>query len=833
MKNIKFIFIIILLFTININKVNAAKSIKDGTYVIKSALNETKVIDLYRGNTTNETNIQLYTNNNSDNQKWNITYENDGYYNISSALNENMAMDIYKGAFSNYSNIQLYKNNHSINQKWSINYIGNGYFKIISTNKNYCMDVNGGKTANETNIQLYKCNNSNAQKFRLVEVVEEEKTIEDGTYIITSALNDTKALYVHQGKTANGTNVEIYSLQNSSNQKWQIKYLNDGYYQITSKLSKSKCLDVNGAIFSPETNVQLYDCNTSLAQKWIIKDVGNGLYNIITAGNHMYMDIYRGLTTNGTNVQIYFGNDGIGQKFKFTKINDTILESGTYTIKTSLDKEKSLDVYGGKPEKNTEIKLYNSSNFNGQKFYITKLDNEYYTIKTALDSNLYLTIDTSSNLKLSETEKEWEISYIDEDQFYIIDKNTGYYLTIKDSNTSNGTAIELKSRNESNAQKFFIEETKINELDRSIADGYYLIKSSIDTKKGLDVYRGLKNNNTNVELYTLSNGNNQIWYFKYLNNGYYSITSAMNPNTSLNNTNNNVDLYQTNISANTQQWKLTDDTNGNKIIISKSNNTCIDLPYSKTDNETNIQTFSCNNQNNQKFKLVKYTETKTYTGIDVSQYQGTVDWAKVSNTNIGFVMLRLGYGDNWTSQDDKKFITNINELEKYNIPYGVYLYSYAKNITGSTALNANSESATSEAAHVIRVLNSITYKPNLKTAVYIDMEDESTVSLGKTKLTSIADKFCSTIESNGYNCGIYANTSWLTNNLDAKSLANKYNIWLAEWTKHEVAPSYTTAMTLIPSYNLTNYKLWQFSSKGSINGITGNVDVDLGFDIFD
>ena len=87
------------------------------------------------------------------------------------------------------------------------------------------------------------------------------------------------------------------------------------------------------------------------------------------------------------------------------------------------------------------------------------------------------------------------------------------------------------------------------------------------------------------------------------------------------------------------------------------------------------------------------------------------------------------------------------------------------------------------------------------------MEDSSTQSLGKTKLTQIADKFCSTVQANGYGCGIYANTSWLTNYLDSKSLASKYDIWLAEWPYgSSPSPSYTTAMTLKPSYNLTNYK---------------------------
>ena len=93
-------------------------------------------------------------------------------------------------------------------------------------------------------------------------------------------------------------------------------------------------------------------------------------------------------------------------------------------------------------------------------------------------------------------------------------------------------------------------------------------------------------------------------------------------------------------------------------------------------------------------------------------------------------------------------------------------------------------------------------------------------------------KYCNILNSNGYNCGIYANQNWLYNNLNSKLLSQKYAIWLAKWP-YEYAPSFSDAIKMTPNYNYTNYKIWQFSSKGSIDGISGNVDVDIGYDIFD
>ena len=817
------------------------RSINDGEYIISSSLDSNKNLDVSEAKTTNGTNVQLYQSNGNKAQNWKITYLNNGYYSIKTSLDDSKCLTVNNNNFIPYSNIEIRDCNNSDAQQFIIKYIENNYFSIITKINTVYLDVDGAKTANNTNVQIFYNNGNNAQKWKFTEVITAEQTLDDGTYIISSALDNNKNLDVSEAKTTNGTNIQIYQNNGNNAQKWKITYLNNGYYKIRSALNNNKCLDVSGGNFNVYSNIQLYDCNNSNAQMFIIKDIGNGYFSIVTSKNTLYLDVDGAKTANNTNVQLFYNNRNNAQKWKFTKLDTKNIEDGIYTINSSIDETKLVDVDGGKAIEGTNVQIYEQNKNNAQNWYIKKMNNGYYTIRSGLYSLFYLSADSmtnKSNIKISTKETLWELEYINEEIYSIRLKDTDLYLTIASNNPNNNTNVYLTEYSNSKTQQFKILQTTINQNNYTLSNSYYKIETQLNSNMLLDVDGAKKTNGTNIQLYENNGNNAQIWFLKYIGNGYYSITSSLNPNTSLDLANGNISngtniqLYRKN-NTDAQQWKLKDDGDGNISFISKKSNICIASNNSSITNGTNIQANTCDYQNTQKFKLVRHTKPKTYTGIDVSQYQGTIDWAKVSNTNIGFVMLRLGYGDNWTSQDDKKFINNVNELEKYNIPYGVYLYSYAKNITGSTALNANSESATSEAAHVIRVLNSISYKPNLKTAVYIDMEDESTVSLGKTKLTSIAYKFCSTIESNGYNCGIYANTSWLTNNLDAKSLASKYNIWLAEWTGGDKAPSYTQAINLTPKYNLTKYKLWQFSSKGSINGITGNVDVDLGYDIFD
>ena len=133
-------------------------------------------------------------------------------------------------------------------------------------------------------------------------------------------------------------------------------------------------------------------------------------------------------------------------------------------------------------------------------------------------------------------------------------------------------------------------------------------------------------------------------------------------------------------------------------------------------------------------------------GIDVSDWQGDIDWAKAKAAGVKFALLKCGYGMDLTDQDDDCFVRNASECERLGIPYGVYLYSYANTM----------EKAKSEAAHVIRMLKG--RKPQYP--VYLDLEDEITLSASKEQILAQVKAWCEIIEATGYKAGIYANLYW-------------------------------------------------------------------------
>lgn len=829
-----------LAFTFDVN----AATLKEGVYTIKSALGTNMVIDVDNAGTRNKTNVQLYSSNGTNAQKWYVKPIEDGYYEITTMLDNNLSLDVDNAGKSNKTNVQIYTKNNTNAQKWYIKDAGGGYYNIISKCNGLYVDVYNAETRNKTNIQMWNGNGTNAQKFRFVEDLVGQQSLEDGIYKISSFVDQTKALSI-QGNADQNAKVVLGESDSSLEQMWRVKYLGNGYYTITLYANEWMALDVQGGSSASGTDLQLYQNNNTNAQKWIIK-AEDGYYSIVSALDHMYVDIDNGTIKSGTGVQIYQPNGTNAQKFTFTKVEEPKIENGYYTFNSALDNSKVVDANSMIAVNSIPTILNINNNMNSQKWYIEYLADGYYSIKSALDNNFVL--DVRNNDKVNKTKvqiyasngseaQKWYIKDAGDGYYYIIAKNSNKYLDIDNANSANGTSVQIYTGNKTKAQKFKLTPTTANESDAPThiyEEGYYTINTKLANGKVLDVDNAKKANGTNVQLYSANSSVAQIWYLKKLDNGYYAILSSMNPEIALtaasgdrtNGVNVQISKYA---DLDTQKWAIKNAGSNYVVITSKANGLNIDVKGGYTSNGTNIQLYQNNSADAQFFKIQKFDGQKVYTGIDVSHHQNIIDWATVSNSDIGFVIIRAGYGGNWTNQDDRQFLNNVEACEKYNIPYGLYLYSYASEIDNDDT------SAQNEARHMLRLLDQIkqyNYSPNLGTKVFIDMEDNSVVNAGKEQLTNVSDTFCSQIEANGYSCGIYANKTWLTKHLNTQELVKKYDIWLAEWLPVP-SPSFGYAKSQRPTYNLTPYKYWQFASDGKLNGISGNVDFDLGYDIFD
>ena len=192
-------------------------------------------------------------------------------------------------------------------------------------------------------------------------------------------------------------------------------------------------------------------------------------------------------------------------------------------------------------------------------------------------------------------------------------------------------------------------------------------------------------------------------------------------------------------------------------------------------------------------------------GIDVSKYQGNIDWGAVAASGINFAIIRVGYRGSSSGAlvQDPYFKKNISGATKAGIKVGLYFFTQA----------VNEAEAVEEASMAMSLASGykVTYP------IFIDTESASggrANGLSKSTRTAVVKAFCQTVRNGGYKAGVYASKSWYANQLNASAL-NGYCIWVAQ---------YNSSCTYSGKYDM-----WQYSSKGSVSGIKGNVDMNISY----
>lgn len=194
-------------------------------------------------------------------------------------------------------------------------------------------------------------------------------------------------------------------------------------------------------------------------------------------------------------------------------------------------------------------------------------------------------------------------------------------------------------------------------------------------------------------------------------------------------------------------------------------------------------------------------------GIDVSKYNGLIDWKETKLAGVEFAIVRCGYRGSATGVivEDPYFRTNMKNAQAAGIPLGVYFFTQA----------TNNVEAVEEASAVIELIKDY----DIAYPVFIDTESAG----GKGRADKLAvdvrshavQTFCETMRNGGYMAGVYASKNWFNNRLDITKLSGDNVTWLAEYNEK-------------PTYGGT-YQLWQYSSGGHISGIEGNVDMNISY----
>lgn len=247
-------------------------------------------------------------------------------------------------------------------------------------------------------------------------------------------------------------------------------------------------------------------------------------------------------------------------------------------------------------------------------------------------------------------------------------------------------------------------------------------------------------------------------------------------------------------------WKLSED----KLTYTKDFN----------ENQSYITEVKDIYGNTTKVKIsITQIKKKVLNGIDVSVYQGTIDWTKVSKSGVDFAMIRAGYrgyGDKGVLVEDSMFSKNVLGAKTNKMDIGIYFYTQAINV----------EEAKEEAKFVVNLIKK--YGIDVKYPIAIDTElspigTGRADNISKEKRTEVVKAFCETIKKLGYKPMVYASKYWLYDNLNVQQIS-QYDTWLAHYTdKTDYKYSYT---------------MWQYTSTGNVDGITGNVDKSYCYKIY-
>ena len=626
-------------------KIEAKKTVEEGTYKITMANAPSQSVTIDGGSTQNSANVHIWQYGNALQQEFNLVYDGNGYYEII-AVNSGKRLDV--AGWGNGANIEQWsENKNTDSQKWIIYQNAEGNYNIISKRQNLYLTVHNSNSQNGTNIEGYEKNKRNGQEFKL----EKIDKIEEGIYKISLANAPTQSVTVANGSMENSANVNIQKYSNKRYQQFEIKYTEEGYCEIISVRS-GKRLDTAG--WGNGVNVEQWDENKSSdSQKWIIKKNENGNYYIISQRLHLYLTANNSNSSDGTNLEGYEKNGGSGQEFKIEKIEEEIVEAkktveeGTYKITMANAPSQSVTIDGGSTQNSANVHIWQYGNALQQEFNLVYDGNGYYEI-IAVNSGKRLDVAGWGNgANIEQWEKnvntdsqKWIIYQNLEGNYNIICKRQDLYLTVHNSNSQNGTNIEGYEKKYDDSQSFNLEKVS-NKSEKTIDEGKYQIQSKSNSNIVLEVAGGDKNSYGRVQVW--QNFNTRWQKIKLIyENGYYKIMLAHSEKyltVKDNNIQNRVEVIQDDWkNAEGQKWGIRDIGNGSVGIFSLSN---YNLALNIKDNVENGSVIELNNNigsSNQQFCFNK----ANFVEIDTSKYPGVqerIDDLMCAHPNWDFEIL--------------------------------------------------------------------------------------------------------------------------------------------------------------------------------------------------
>lgn len=427
--------------------------IEDGVYTVASALGG-GVIDISGGSYADATNIQVYTSNNTNAQRWAFVWDEAAEaYAILNAAN-GKALDVYNGNPAPGANVTQFTSNGTPAQRWVLQKSGSHY-TIASTVSGMVLDVQYGSRAAGANIQTYRPNGTNAQKWTLTKT---DGAIAEGLYTIYSMLAaDKQVIDVPGGSKAAGTQLQTYQANSSFAQKFRATHVSGDTYTLQN---------INSGLFLTSSNGKLVQNAASKGddQKWSITFSGAGLRIASVADATKSAAVSSSSASNGKALVIANTQQTKQQLWRFQVVN--LIEDGYYIIHNA-NSNKVLDVAGGSYLPSANIATYGANGTGAQVFYIANQGGGAYSIMNAKSRKVldvtWGSKDNGANVQQyywnGSAAQLWIAELADDCSLVFKNKNSGKVLEVAGGSKSDGANVQQYTANGSAAQGWVLEAT--------------------------------------------------------------------------------------------------------------------------------------------------------------------------------------------------------------------------------------------------------------------------------------------------------------------------------------------------------------------------------------
>lgn len=574
------------------------------TYVIQNEHDGTRgVVDVSAGSHDDGANVQLYGSNGTAAQQWEFERNDDGSYTIRN-VNSGKVLDVACAEFKDGGNVWQYEPNGSAAQRWTVKWVdrtqGLAYL-LLAAHPELALDASGAQTSNGTNLQLWHANGTAAQLWRLRSL---EQATKEAARLVAGGLDvvddldgvdytivsnaDGRDVTVGGGSRDGGAGLIMEDGTSADRQAYRITREGD-YWRIQNVRSGlSLAADVDDVV--PGAGIRQRANSADDSQLWVIyrKD---GAYGFINKQTGLVFSNRSGLFSGVT-----FGT--AGDKDELFRLESWVpsVSDGVYRIASRLGNSQALDVAAGSAASGANVQDYAWNGTTAQRWYVSRKDGGYAI--TNLGSGLRLATD-GTNVVQAGNSFLWRLGYVLGAGLSLVDPTTGRALDVSGANASSGANVQTWAENGTLAQVWNL--VGINAID----DGWYTLRSALDTGKALDLDGAAYDNGANVQLWGANDSDAQRWYVYGLGNGYYTLVSGasnkvLTADGDAGRAGTNVD-QQTGRGTSAQRWRL-QFTDGQVTFVNESGKV-LDVSGASTADGANVQIWDSNGTTAQRWLI--------------------------------------------------------------------------------------------------------------------------------------------------------------------------------------------------------------------------------------